>query len=1093
MIAATNFNGKKRNDVPDVEKTTDAQVASNIASIIAKVAEGKEEPKRRRRSQERKFKFSSEEEEKATQAAVASNIASIMAKVASKVKNGDSIAQETGIPEAKTPTVTRMDLEAESEIPAKPSGDKDRRPPSVMILEGAPEVVILDDDDEILQHPQVLEPDVEEYHRDFEILDRDTVADTTRVPVIKDKDRLPPGLKGDTVAKVGRPSHIVDIMKKATEILVSHLHDESTVVQEVSTLLTNLLGNRVETWKEKLVGAKPTPLPFTITRFFDDMDTVAEPEPPTVTRKRVSEPEPEEPPSKRGRVEPESQELEDLMVKIEEDIEVIGCLIKGDWDAETSCPACHKQFNSKSELGTHIRKTHNDRESLKNREIQMSQQENFPQSIISQPKKLKEACKVCGDQSYSSAFGVPACQACQKFFSRKTSIGQANYVCWTGLNKCPIDITIPRKCHYCRYMKCLEVGMTRERKLQNIPSASKTVSFSAHAGTVLQLLKEMNKNETATVSRAPHATTVTQGATVTQENPNMSHLDYMKSLEPLVPKSVLATVTQPTTARNLFHSSVVTITAPDTKRSSEGSMEPLRKISEISVHKSEQKLKEACKVCGDRSFSAAYGVPACHACQAAEVSEHRVFNIYVFTKKFFSRKTSTGQVKYICWTGQKKCPIDTTIPKKCHYCRYVKCLEVGMTREPHEGTVLQLLKMNTPVKLFKKDDMTTVPNQATVLNETTVPYSAGTETATVSHAPRTPHTATVTQQTTVTQENPNVCYEDYMKLLEPRVPKSVPATVTQPTIARNLFHSSVFTITGAPATKRNSEGFVEPLAKISEISEPAEQETEQKQVTIPEQLQQIAHNFDTVITMIVANHEKFLEKTSAIDYSDNIRHFEMTKTTKNDRIDVWNAYAPVLQNEMGQSMVYAMGMPSFNQFNSNDQSILFKTYGFLIYFLRCIRDITPQGLFFPNGLFIDFKYLKLIYGDLADEMIRFAQEFQEMEMEETDLAVFIVASFYQNLIPEFQKITGFKACKKLMGVCALYKNILEYQMVKQGEEVLQRVLELKMKLSAIHVTHFQKSFIVDIKDHVRLPDFLNEYMWLDGFQTSTQNPVAQEE
>ena len=286
------------------------------------------------------FKSPNEEEEKATQAAVASNIASIMAKVASKVKNADSVPQETGIPEAKTPTVTRMGLEAESEIPAKPAGDKDRRPPSVMILEDprAPEVVILDDDDEILDHRQVLEPDVEEYHRDFEILDRDTVADTTRVPVIKDKDRLPPGLKGDTVAKVGRPSHIVDVMKKATELLVSHLHDESTVVQEVSTLLTNLLGDRVETWKEKLVGGTgatvPPPLPFTIKRFFD-MDAVAEPESPTVTRKRVSASNPLELEPKRGRVEPESQELEDLMAKIGEDIEVIGCLIKGDWDVES--------------------------------------------------------------------------------------------------------------------------------------------------------------------------------------------------------------------------------------------------------------------------------------------------------------------------------------------------------------------------------------------------------------------------------------------------------------------------------------------------------------------------------------------------------------------------------------------------------------------------------------------------------------------------------------------------------------------------------------------------------------------------------------
>lgn len=511
--------------------------------------------------------------------------------------------------------------------------------------------------------------------------------------------------------------------------------------------------------------------------------------------------------------------------------------------------------------------------------------------------------------------------------------------------------------------------------------------------------------------------------------------------------------------------------------------------------------------------------------------------------------------------------VDPTVPQSGSNSTPFLARVLSGSTVPNKPTVPRVTSGSMPATVPQLDP--TVPQDAaTVIHmDSTVPHANPTvlNKATVPHATKRSYPTTVTQKTTksnaaltVPHANPIVpnkptvpqVTSGFMPATVPRVDTTVPqmtsgsklaivlqldptvphatkrnyaTTVTHvdstgpleppktarlsnlATVTRNLVNS-VFTVTGAPATKTPRpfsvdqkvekvppRVFIPVMARkleeepkivesqSSEFSGNSEsEEPEIPEIEIPKHLLQIGQDFDMVIAMIVANHEKFLKKTP-IDL-DDIQHFEVAKTIGNDRIDVWNAYAPILQNEMGNSMLYTMGIPSFSQFKSNDQSILFKTYGFLIYFLKSIRDITPQGMFFSNGLFIDLEFLKLIYGDLADEMIQFSEDFRDLELDETDLAVFIVASFYQDLIPEFQKLTGFVGTKNLMGVCALYTNIMEYRMVGRGVEMLVKVQKLKEQLRAIHITHSKKVFITDIKEHVRLPEFLKEYMWLDGFQ-----------
>uniref|UniRef100_A0A914V696 Uncharacterized protein n=1 Tax=Plectus sambesii TaxID=2011161 RepID=A0A914V696_9BILA len=69
-------------------------------------------------------------------------------------------------------------------------------------------------------------------------------------------------------------------------------------------------------------------------------------------------------------------------------------------------------------------------------------------------------CAVCSDRAVCQHYGARTCEGCKGFFKR-TVQKKAQYVC-AGSKNCPIDKRYRSRCQYCRYQKCLAVGMVKE-------------------------------------------------------------------------------------------------------------------------------------------------------------------------------------------------------------------------------------------------------------------------------------------------------------------------------------------------------------------------------------------------------------------------------------------------------------------------------------------------------------------------------------------------------------------------------------------------------------------------------------------------------
>uniref|UniRef100_G3PCZ4 Retinoic acid receptor RXR n=1 Tax=Gasterosteus aculeatus aculeatus TaxID=481459 RepID=G3PCZ4_GASAC len=72
----------------------------------------------------------------------------------------------------------------------------------------------------------------------------------------------------------------------------------------------------------------------------------------------------------------------------------------------------------------------------------------------------KHICSICGDRSSGKHYGVYSCEGCKGFFKR-TVRKDLSYTCRDS-KECLIDKRQRNRCQYCRYQKCLAMGMKRE-------------------------------------------------------------------------------------------------------------------------------------------------------------------------------------------------------------------------------------------------------------------------------------------------------------------------------------------------------------------------------------------------------------------------------------------------------------------------------------------------------------------------------------------------------------------------------------------------------------------------------------------------------
>ena len=89
-------------------------------------------------------------------------------------------------------------------------------------------------------------------------------------------------------------------------------------------------------------------------------------------------------------------------------------------------------------------------------------QKSFPK----RSQKLIGICYVCGDKSSShSHYGSKVCFSCRAFFRRLVRKGKmpdkssCNKLSIEGIGQCPIIGITRQLCRFCRYQKCISVGM----------------------------------------------------------------------------------------------------------------------------------------------------------------------------------------------------------------------------------------------------------------------------------------------------------------------------------------------------------------------------------------------------------------------------------------------------------------------------------------------------------------------------------------------------------------------------------------------------------------------------------------------------------
>uniref|UniRef100_A0A672QBK7 Retinoic acid receptor RXR n=3 Tax=Sinocyclocheilus TaxID=75365 RepID=A0A672QBK7_SINGR len=86
---------------------------------------------------------------------------------------------------------------------------------------------------------------------------------------------------------------------------------------------------------------------------------------------------------------------------------------------------------------------------------------NMSSYQCSSPGSLsKHICAICGDRSSGKHYGVYSCEGCKGFFKR-TIRKDLSYTC-RDCKECLIDKRQRNRCQYCRYQKCLAMGMKRE-------------------------------------------------------------------------------------------------------------------------------------------------------------------------------------------------------------------------------------------------------------------------------------------------------------------------------------------------------------------------------------------------------------------------------------------------------------------------------------------------------------------------------------------------------------------------------------------------------------------------------------------------------
>uniref|UniRef100_A0A9J2PBU6 Ecdysone-induced protein 78C n=2 Tax=Ascaris TaxID=6251 RepID=A0A9J2PBU6_ASCLU len=114
---------------------------------------------------------------------------------------------------------------------------------------------------------------------------------------------------------------------------------------------------------------------------------------------------------------------------------------------------------------------------------QRTDEENTFAGADSSAGKHTSLCKVCGDKASGYHYGVTSCEGCKGFFRRSIQ-KQMEYRCLRD-GRCQVYRLNRNRCQYCRFKKCLAVGMSRDSvRYGRVPKRSREGTTEARDNCV---------------------------------------------------------------------------------------------------------------------------------------------------------------------------------------------------------------------------------------------------------------------------------------------------------------------------------------------------------------------------------------------------------------------------------------------------------------------------------------------------------------------------------------------------------------------------------------------------------------------------------
>ncbi|XP_019763493.1 probable nuclear hormone receptor HR38 isoform X2 [Dendroctonus ponderosae] len=144
------------------------------------------------------------------------------------------------------------------------------------------------------------------------------------------------------------------------------------------------------------------------------------------------------------------------------------------------------------------------------------------------PPSPSQLCAVCGDTAACQHYGVRTCEGCKGFFKRTVQKG-SKYVCLAD-KACPVDKRRRNRCQFCRFQKCLAVGMVKE--------VVRTDSLKGRRGR----LPSKPKSPQESPPSPPVSLITALVRAHVDTTPDLANLDYSQYMEPSPIEPVISEV-----------------------------------------------------------------------------------------------------------------------------------------------------------------------------------------------------------------------------------------------------------------------------------------------------------------------------------------------------------------------------------------------------------------------------------------------------------------------------------------------------------------------------------------------------------------------